>query len=100
MPEDFFNATELAKGYGKSADAWLHRLATLEYLEALAKGGCTTLMVSEGPHKDVLVHKDMAVEFMRWLSPEFAANVDLGHFSTALELAQNAGLFLDPKQLH
>lgn len=100
MPEDFFNATELAEAHGRSVDTWLHRPATMEYLETLLKVGGTTLMIFEGPHKDVLVHKDMAVEFMRWVSPEFAANVDLGHFSAALDLAQNAGLFLDPKQLH
>jgi len=100
MPEDFFNATELAKWYSKSAHDWLRRPATQGYFDAMPKVRGATLIVFKGPHEDILVHKDMAVEFMRWLSPEFAANVDLGHLSSALELAQNAGLFIDPKQLH
>ena len=98
--KDFFNATELAKAHGKSVDAWLHRPATQGYFDAMPKVRGATLIVFEGLHQDTLVHNDMAVEFMRWVSPDFAVCVDQGLFSEALDMAQGAGICLNLERLH
>ena len=73
------NATEMAKPFGKNASHWLRNQSTQEFLNELSRlrnrnlndlvqvtnGG------SNGEH-GTWMHKDVAMEFARWLSPAFA----------------------------
>ena len=74
------NATEMAKPFGKRPAKWLELPSTKEFLSSLATirksdsekyvltiNGCTT---EKG--KGTWFHEDVALEFARWLSPQFA----------------------------
>lgn len=71
------NATQMAKPFGKQPIDWLKTSQATEYintysklkkisladLQAVTRGGCNS---------GTWLHKDIALEFARWLSPEFA----------------------------
>jgi phage antirepressor YoqD-like protein len=78
------NATEMAKPFGKRPNDWLHLPSTRSFLETLrntrfsgitenqlittSRGGPATKNVAPG----TWMHEDVALEFARWLSPQFA----------------------------
>lgn len=72
------NATEMAKQYGKRTTDWIRLPSTKKFLSALSevkkshfayiqsiKGG-----INAGG--ETWIHEDVALEFARWLAPEFA----------------------------
>lgn len=72
------NATEMAKSFGNSKrpNDWLKTKQSKEYLRALAATKIfdpTDLLVviNGGKNYGTWMHEDLALEFARWLSPEF-----------------------------
>ena len=72
------NATEMAKSFGnsKKTNDWLKTRQSKEYIEALAKTKIfvlTDLLIVTygGKSPGTWMHEDLALEFARWLSPEF-----------------------------
>lgn len=70
------NATEMAKSFGKKANDWLKTQQAKNYLNALAKSKIFDLeklvQTNVGGEKSgTWIHEDVALEFARWLSPEF-----------------------------
>lgn len=72
------NATEMARQYGKRTTDWVRLPSTKKFLNALSevrkkhfayiqsvKGGCNA-------GGETWMHEDLALEFARWLAPEFA----------------------------
>lgn len=75
------NATEMAKPFKKRITDWKRLPSTQEYLNALLKVGFShldQLIISEwgGSHiegtRGTWMHRLVAIEFARWLSPEFS----------------------------
>lgn len=77
------NATEMAKVFGKRPNDWLNLPSTKEFLNTLSKvrkshslqttGKSRSLIKTvEGRNGGTWFHEDVAIEFARWLSPEFA----------------------------
>ncbi|MFR9547188.1 MAG: KilA-N domain-containing protein, partial [Rikenellaceae bacterium] len=74
--EVMVSATEMAKPFGKKANDWLRLKQTKEYLTALTASGipdaCELVRVKNGDEGGTMMHEDVALEFARWLSPQFA----------------------------
>ena len=73
----YVNATEMAKGFGKSANHWLRNQSSKEFikeLSALRNSNPAELVkvVNGGSEFGTWMHEDVALEFSRWLSPAFA----------------------------
>lgn len=75
----YVNATEMAKpfGDGKKPVLWLNQKSTKEFLDELSKVRILTLadlqrVTKGGNNPGTWLHKDVAIEFARWLSPKFA----------------------------
>lgn len=75
------NATEMAKAFGKRPVDWLRLPSTEDFIKTLSevrKSHFTNLIVtqkgnySDGTNQGTWFHEDVAIEFARWLSPEFA----------------------------
>lgn len=74
-----FNATEIAKPFGKLPKDFLRLTATQEYIaEILAESGKENPPFQElvrtikgGKHQGTWLHKDLAFEFAGWCSPAF-----------------------------
>lgn len=73
------NATQMAKPFGdsKRAKNWLMLNSTNEFLEILSKGRNLPLtdlvqVTKGGTNPGTWFHEDVALEFARWLSPQFA----------------------------
>ena len=74
------NATEMAKPFGKFPWKWLELPSTKEYIRALSENrslAYNQLVVSVKGGDDTSkrgnwFHEDVALEFARWLSPQFA----------------------------
>jgi phage antirepressor YoqD-like protein len=73
------NATQMAKPFGdsKRAKNWLILNQTSEFLEVLSKGRNLPLddlvqVTKGGTNPGSWMHEDVAIEFARWLSPQFA----------------------------
>lgn len=74
------NATEMAKPFGKFPWKWLELPSTKEYIRALSENrslAYNQLVVSVKGGNDTSkrgnwFHEDVALEFARWLSPQFA----------------------------
>lgn len=74
------NATEMAKPFGKFPWKWLELPSTKEYIRALSENrslAYNQLVVSIKGGNDTSkrgnwFHEDVALEFARWLSPQFA----------------------------
>ena len=75
------NATEMAKPFKKRIADWKRLPSTQEYLNALFKVGFShldQLIISEwggsnlGSGRGTWMHRLVAIEFARWLSPEFS----------------------------
>ncbi len=75
----YVNATEMAKPFGKAKipSFWLNQKNTNEFLNELAKLRNLSLadlqrVTRGGNSAGTWFHKDVAIEFARWLSPKFA----------------------------
>lgn len=75
----FVNATEMAKPFGKLPAEWRRLPSTKEYIKKyLAMGLSHSHNISElikvtyGTNSCTWFHEDIALEFARWLSPEFS----------------------------
>jgi len=71
------NATEMAKPFDKKAIDWLKNQSTQEFLDELSKLRILNLddlvqTVKGGTDPGTWFHKDVAIEFARWLSPRFS----------------------------
>lgn len=74
------NATQMAKPFGKRPAKWLELPSTKTFLDSLSdvrKSDITSLLVtakgnSSQFEQGTWMHEDVALEFARWLSPEFA----------------------------
>ena len=72
------SATKMAKPFGKFPADWLRQKSTKEYVEAVASE--TQIPISQlvitkkgndGTEQGTWMHKDVALEFARWLAPVF-----------------------------
>lgn len=75
----YINATEMAKPFGenKRPSFWLRSQSTSEFLQELTDvRKCTSadlqVVARGGANQGTWFHKDVAIEFARWLSPKFA----------------------------
>jgi hypothetical protein len=71
------NATQMAKPFGKRPTDWLKYQQSADFIAALAKVRNVTLddlvvIRKGGSDPGTWMHEDVALEFARWLSPEFA----------------------------
>lgn len=71
------NATNMAKPFGKVAKDWLRTKQTQEFITSLSavRQICPTDLVQikqGGNEQGTWMHEDVALEFARWLSPQFA----------------------------
>jgi len=70
------NATEMAKPFGKQIGHWLENASTKAFAESLARhrnSDLASLLIIKrgGSEQGTWMHEDLAIEFARWLSPEF-----------------------------
>lgn len=70
------NATEMAKPFRKHVGHWLENASTKVFAESLARhrnSDLASLLIIKrgGPEQGSWMHEDLAIEFARWLSPEF-----------------------------
>jgi len=73
----YLNAPEMAKPFGKFPADWLRLKGTDEYVKAYSsvKGIPITQLIvihQGGADQGTWLHEDIAIEFARWLSPEFS----------------------------
>lgn len=71
------NATEMAKPFGKRPIDWLKYQQSQDYINALSEVRNITLadlvrVTKGGNNSGTWMHEDVALEFARWLSPQFA----------------------------
>lgn len=72
------NATEMAKPFGKLAKDWLSNQSTKKFLSTLSAvrtiplTGLVEIKQGGNGEQGTWMHEDVALEFARWLSPEFA----------------------------
>lgn len=72
------NATQMAKGFGKQPTEWLRLAATAEYRRKLVDCGESTNFDSQvitmrgRAYGATWIEKSLAMEFARWLSPDFS----------------------------
>ena len=72
------NATQMAKPFGKFTKDWLSNKATKEFLSTLSAvrtiplTGLVEVKQGGNGEQGTWMHEDVALEFARWLSPEFA----------------------------
>lgn len=71
------NATEMAKRFGKQPSDWTRQKSSKAFMTALmsARGiprPTDLVRVTNGNNGSTWMHEDVAIEFARWLSPEFA----------------------------
>lgn len=71
------NATEMAKAFGKRPVDWLRTKQAKEYIKVFCEvKKCTSqdiVIVKKGTRvQGTWLHSDLAIEFARWLSPEFS----------------------------
>lgn len=74
------NATQMAKPFGKRPVDWLQNQQAKDFIEALAEVRNSTsadlVRVTKGGNdknaQGTWMHEDVALEFARWLSPQFA----------------------------
>lgn len=81
------NATEMARVFNKKVNDWLRLPSTIEYLSAIETAGFSRRLVEtkEGRNGGTWLHRNVALEFARWLSPMFSIWCN----DRILELMQN-----------
>lgn len=96
----YVNATQMAKSFGKYPYIWLHSVSAQEFRQMLVSNG-TSLSMDEqvisngrGPGAATWIEESLAMEFARWLSPEFSAWCN----SRIEELISNGYVSLQPKR--
>jgi prophage antirepressor-like protein len=72
----FFNATQMAKGFGRTPREWLLLSGTKRFRQALIQRGKSGSMESQiitmrGSRGVTWMEESLGMEFARWLSPEF-----------------------------
>ncbi len=76
----WFNATDMAKVFGKRPNEWLRLPETQEYINALTRNDNTGLSriikIKKGKNGGTWLHRKLAVPFARWLSADFAVWCD------------------------
>lgn len=71
------NATEMASAFNKQPSDWIRLKSTNEFLivlegrRGIPRGGMIRI-VNDGINNGTWLHTDVAIEFARWLSPDFA----------------------------
>lgn len=76
--EMLINATQMAKSFGKQPSDWTRTKQSKEFLSTLSavRGICGTdlIRIEQGGNstQGTWFHKDIAMEFARWLSPAFS----------------------------
>jgi phage antirepressor YoqD-like protein len=73
----FFNATQMARGFGKSPREWLLLSETTRFRQSLVSRGKSDSMESQilttrGSFGATWIEETLGLEFSRWLSPEFS----------------------------
>ncbi|KAA6302850.1 MAG: hypothetical protein EZS26_001020 [Candidatus Ordinivivax streblomastigis] len=73
----FFNATQMARSFGKSPREWLLLAETIRFRQSLVKQGKSESMESQiitqrGSFGATWIEDGLGLEFSRWLSPEFS----------------------------
>lgn len=74
----YVNATEMAKRFGKVPGKWMELSSAQEFIKTLSvirkldNGGIQTTRGGVSGGGTTWMHEDVAMEFARWLSPEFA----------------------------
>jgi phage antirepressor YoqD-like protein len=73
----YFNATQMAKGFGKSPREWLFLAGTARLRQSLVRQGKSKSMEEQiitvrGSMGATWVEYGLGLEFARWLSPEFS----------------------------
>ncbi len=74
----YINATQMAKSFDKSPHVWLSSASTQEFREAMvARGESESLdnqvFSTRGRMGATWIEENLAIEFARWLSPDFSA---------------------------
>lgn len=72
------NATQMARSFNKLPTDWLRLAATIEFREVLVRRGESESMESQiftsrGHYGATWIAESLAMEFARWLSPDFSA---------------------------
>lgn len=73
----YVNATQMAKGFGKLPTTWLTLSSTSEFRAVLVRDGKSLstenqVMTTRGQYGATWIEEPLAMEFARWLSPEFS----------------------------
>ena len=74
----YVNATQMAKSFGKYPHVWLNSASANEFRQMLVDNGrCSSLeeqviSTGRGPGAATWIDQSLAMEFARWLSPEFS----------------------------
>ena len=73
----YVNATQMAKGFGKLPTTWLTLSSTSEFRAVLVRDGKSLstenqVMTTRGHYGSTWIEEPLAMEFARWLSPEFS----------------------------
>ena len=71
------NATQMARGFGKLPSEWLRIAQTTEYRNHLVESGISDsfdgqVATTRGKNGATWIEEPLAMEFARWLSPEFS----------------------------
>jgi len=81
--ELYFNATDIAKQFGKKPDDFLRLQSTKEYIEEIindpyfgnSRSEDLVRITNGGRYKGTWLHQELAYEFAGWLSPAFRRNL-------------------------
>lgn len=74
----YINATEMAKPFGKFSKDWTRLKSSQDFINALSsvRHICPSALIQVvkggSGEQGTFMHEDVAIEFARWLSPEFA----------------------------
>lgn len=81
--EMYFNATQMAKPFGKRPAKWLESREAQEYIDAILEVRNSDIGYSGlvrttkgGKYQGTWLHNDLGLAFARWLSPLFAVRLD------------------------
>lgn len=73
----YYNATQMAKSFGKNPREWLLLAETTRFRETLVKQGKSKslesqIMTTRGHMGTTWIEESLGIEFSRWLSPDFS----------------------------
>ena len=97
--DNWINATEVAKLYGKRLDSYWVNMDTLEYIVALEKFNShpewELKQTVEGRYGGTYIHPDLVIHFARWANAEFAVQCD-----KYLKLSMRNEMIEDKREIH